>query len=137
MVATSSILGDPVVQLATGLGEHDAVRVQAVHAFITPAYAERTVITGENALAFSEGVAATLASLETDADTRIAGLLFELPVLDPLLAEQIDALFGKDVADLVGGVRQLMRLHELTFGQQEVEQRGKNTAQHAAAQMEV
>lgn len=137
MVSTSSIHGDDASQFSAGLSDADAAKVRAVHGFVSPVYAHRTVITGENALSFSEGVAATLAALETDADTRSAGLLFELPVLDPVMAEQIEILFGKDVADLVDGVRQLMRLHELTFGQQEVEQRGKNTAQHAAEQREV
>ena len=68
--------------------------------------------------------------MQTDADTRIAALLFELPVLDPLLAGQIETRFGKEVAVFVEDVRQMMRLHELTFGQQEVG-RGKNAAQQA------
>ena len=136
MLSTAAIRADDTTQFCAGLSAHDAARVLAVHAFVKPAYAERTVITGENALRFSEGVAATLASLKSDADTRIAGLLFELPVLDPAMAAQIEALFGKDVADLVAGVRQLMRLHEQTFGVQELE-RGKNTAQQTAAQLEV
>lgn len=136
MVSTASSLSGEATPFCAGLTAHDAARVSAVQKFVAQIYAARTVVTGENALAFSEGVAATLASLSTDADTRIAGLLFELPVLDPGMATQIEALFGKDVADLVGGVRQLMRLHELTFTQHEVE-RGKNTAHDAAAQLEV
>ncbi|MBC7413502.1 MAG: bifunctional (p)ppGpp synthetase/guanosine-3',5'-bis(diphosphate) 3'-pyrophosphohydrolase [Herminiimonas sp.] len=136
MVSIALPRSDDDSRLCAGLSEQDSARVLAVHAFVAPVYATRIVVTGENALAFSEGVTATLASLKTDADTRIAGLLFELPVLDAALAERIEPLFGKEVADMVDGVRQLMRLHELTFGQQELE-RGKNTAQHAAAQMEV
>ena len=136
MVSTAAPRSDDSDHFCAGLSQQDAARVLAVQAFIAPVYASRIVVTGENALAFAEGVAATLASLKTDADTRMAGLLFEMPVLDPVLAEKIEPLFGKDVADMVDGVRQLMRLHEQTFGQQEVE-RGKNTAQHAAAQMEV
>ena len=136
MVSTSVLCTDDATQFSAGLSAHDAARVLAVHAFVAPAYAGRNVVTGQDALAFSEGVASTLASLKTDADTRIAGLLFELPVLEPIMAKQIEALFGKEAADLVDGVRQLMRLHELTFGQAEVT-RGKDAAQQAAAQLEV
>ena len=136
MVSTAALRTDDATQFCTGLSAKDAARVLAVHAFVKPVYATREVVTGENALAFSEGVALTLAALETDADTRIAGLLFELTVLDPDMAAQVDTRFGKEVGDLVAGVRQLMRLHELTFGAQETE-RGKNSAQQAAAQLEV
>ena len=136
MVSTTALRTDDATQFCAGLSAHDMARVLAVHAFVAPAYAGRVVVTGQNALTFSEGVAATLASLKTDADTRIAGLLFELPVLDPAMAKQIEAQFGKEAADLVDGVRQLMRLHELTFGQTEVT-RGKDAAQYAAAQLEV
>ena len=136
MVSITGSQSNDSGNFCAGLSESDATRVLAAQAFVAPVYASRNVVTGENALAFSEGVAATLASLKTDADTRIAGLLFEMPVLDTALAEKIESLFGKDVADMVDGVRQLMRLHEQTFGQPEVE-RGKNTAQQAAAQLEV
>ena len=136
MVSIAAPKSDDNSGFCAGLNEHDSARLLTVHAFVAPVYTSRNVVTGENALAFSEGVATTLASLKTDVDTRIAGLLFEMPVFDPALAEKIEPLFGKDVADMVHGVRQLMRLHELTFGQQELE-RSKNTAQHAAAQMEV
>ncbi|HWV62022.1 MAG TPA: bifunctional (p)ppGpp synthetase/guanosine-3',5'-bis(diphosphate) 3'-pyrophosphohydrolase, partial [Oxalicibacterium sp.] len=60
---------------------------------------------------------------------------FELAELDPAAAEKIAERFGKEVADLVTGIRQLMRLHELTFVQQA--SRGKNAAQEAADQLEV
>ncbi|GAC1407500.1 MAG: bifunctional (p)ppGpp synthetase/guanosine-3',5'-bis(diphosphate) 3'-pyrophosphohydrolase [Burkholderiaceae bacterium] len=136
MVLTATSLNGESALYCTGLDAHDAARILAVQSFVAPIYATRTVATGENALAFSEGVAATLACLKTDADTRITGLLFELTVLDPSTAKQIEALFGKEVADLVIGVQQLMRLHELTFTQQETE-RGKNSTHQAAAQLEV
>jgi len=136
MLSTAAIQGTDIVHFCAGLSDDDAARVVSVYEFVKPMYAGRNVVTGENALAFTEGVIAALSSLKADADTRIAGLLFELPVLEPVMAVQIAPLFGSDVAELVDGVRQLMRLHELTFGQQEVE-RGKNAAQQATAQREV
>jgi GTP pyrophosphokinase len=127
---------DQTTRFTGGLSQVDADRVAAAHAFVVPIYVDCEVVTGENALSFAEGTTATLALLETDADTRIAGLLFEVLVIDPAMAEQIEPRFGKEVSDLVNGVRQLMRLHELTFSQQEAE-RGKNAAQQAAVQFEV
>jgi GTP pyrophosphokinase len=136
MLSNAALPATDALRFCVGLNDADAARVTAAHAFVTPVYASRQVVTGDNALTFSEGVASTLAALKTDADTRIAGLLFELPVFDAALTQQIDTLFGKEVADLVDGVRQLMRLHGITFGQKEVE-RGKSAAQNAAAQLEV
>ncbi|MDY7574309.1 bifunctional (p)ppGpp synthetase/guanosine-3',5'-bis(diphosphate) 3'-pyrophosphohydrolase [Actimicrobium sp. CCI2.3] len=135
MVSSLALSGMAQRELASDLNEVDAQRIADVLAFVEPVYTGRTVVTGQDACAFSVGVATTLASLQTDADTRIAALLFELPVLDPLLAGQIETRFGKEVAVFVEDVRQMMRLHELTFGQQEVG-RGKNAAQQAAAQLE-
>jgi GTP pyrophosphokinase len=135
MVSSLALSGTVQRELASDLNEADAQRVAEVLAFVEPVYTGRTIVTGQDAFAFSMGVATTLASLQTDADTRIAALLFELPVLDPLLAAQIETRFGKEVAVFVEDVRQMMRLHELTFGHQEVG-RGKNAAQQAAAQLE-
>ncbi|GAA4019305.1 bifunctional (p)ppGpp synthetase/guanosine-3',5'-bis(diphosphate) 3'-pyrophosphohydrolase [Actimicrobium antarcticum] len=135
MVSSTATPAVTYSQLLSGLNEVDIQRVSDVVSFIEPIYTGRSVVTGQDAFEFSLGAATTLASLQTDADTRIAGLLFELPFLEPALAEKIESLFGKEIADFVGDVRQMMRLHELTFGQQEVA-RGKNAAQQAAAQLE-
>ena len=135
MVSSIALQSLTQEQLAAGLSEEDAARVRDVVAFVEPIYAGKVVVTGQDAFLFSLGVATTLASLNTDADTRIAALLFELPVIDPKIAEQIETRFGSDIAKFVQGVRQLMRLHEQTFGQQEIG-RGKNAAQQAAVQLE-
>jgi GTP pyrophosphokinase len=104
-------------------------------AFVKPIYSGKAVGTGQDAFEFSERVATVLALLNTDADTRIASLLFELPALDPETAAGIEERFGSEIAELVAGIRQLMRLHEQTFGQHEVA-RGKNASQQAAEQLE-
>ena len=98
-------------------------------------YQEQAVITGQNALAFSRGVASTLAMLRTDVDSRIAALLFELPDLAPKAAEQIEARFGAEIADLVTGTRRLLRLREAALTQHDPG-KGKDAADKAAAQME-
>ena len=123
-------------QLTAGLSDEDSMRVLNAFAFVAPLYEGKTLSTGQSALEFAKGVATTLAALKVDAETLIAGLLFELPALDPAAAESIEAGFGKDVGDLITGIRQLMRLRELTSGQQPIG-RGKNASQQAAAQIEV
>ena len=134
MVSTAA-LGDATTQLVQGLGPDDEARVRAALAYAEAAYGERLCSSGQNAFEFSLGVAGTLAFLRSDAETRIAGLLFELALLDAEVGAGLEQRFGKDVADLVHGVRQLIRLRDLTVGQQAVG-RGKNAAQQAVAQIE-
>jgi GTP pyrophosphokinase len=119
-------------QLSLGLSADDAARLTAAMDFVRDAYLNRAVQTGQDAMAFSAGVVATLAGLKTDVDTRIAGMLFELVALDAPLAEQIESRFGKEIADMVSGIRQLMRLHE---GANFLQTEGK-TGHAAASQLE-
>lgn len=135
MVSTAIAKSDTHAQLSSGLSAEDGSRVLNALAFVEPIYHGKTVSTGQDAVAFVQGVASTLAQLNTDADTRIAGLLFELPAFDAKAAEGIESHFGKEIADLVSGIRQLMRLHDQTFGYQEVG-RGKNASEQAAEQLE-
>ncbi|MCE2860717.1 MAG: bifunctional (p)ppGpp synthetase/guanosine-3',5'-bis(diphosphate) 3'-pyrophosphohydrolase, partial [Oxalobacteraceae bacterium] len=119
-------------QLTLGLSADDAARLKAAVDFVREPYLNRVVQTGQDAMAFSAGVVATLAGLKTDVDTRIAGMLFELVALDEALAAQIEPRFGKEIADMVAGIRQLMRLHE---GANFLQTEGK-TGQAAASQLE-
>ncbi|HEX7647969.1 MAG TPA: HD domain-containing protein, partial [Noviherbaspirillum sp.] len=135
MVSVAATQSEVHEQLTAGLTAEDGGRVLDALAYVESVYRDKVVVTGQDVFEFSRGVATTLASINTDVDTRIAGLLFELPVLDPKTAEGIEARFGKDIADLVSGVRQLMRLHEQTFGQKDIG-RGKNASQEAAEHME-
>jgi len=134
MVATAA-LGNALEQLTEGLALDDSARVQEALDYASEAYGDRTCASGENALAFSLGVAGTLSYLRSDAPTRMAGLLFELAVKEPAEAATFEHRFGKEVADLVGGVLQLIRLRDLTVGHQAVG-RGKNAAQETSAQVE-
>ena len=134
MVAIAA-LGDARRQLTEGLAPDDSLRVQEALDYAGEAYGERTCASGDSALAFSLGVAGTLAYLRSDAPTRIAGLLFELALMEPAEGATFEHRFGKEVADLVGGVQQLIRLRDLTVGHQGVK-RGKNAAQEASAQVE-
>lgn len=135
MVSTANAATEIQDQLVSGLSPEDAERVESALAFVEPFYAGKMLSTGQDAFEFSKRLSSVLAVLNTDADTRMAGLLFELPVLRPDAAQQIEQRFGSDIADLVSNVRQLMRLHEMTFSQTEAG-RGKNAAQQASMQVE-
>lgn len=117
MVSVATLDGDE--QLMAGLRADDGARLMEAVAFASGYYAGKQVPTGQQAMAFSRGVVAALASLKTDIDTRIAGMLFELTAIAPEAAAQIEPRFGKEVADMVAGIRQLMRLHEATSVQPE------------------
>lgn len=122
-------------QLLEGLSDADKDKLISVLEFVTPHYEHRTVITGQNALQFARGVVSTLAMLRTDVDARAAALLFELPELAPIAAEQIEARFGNEISNLVSGTRRLMKLREAALTQHDAGG-GKDAAEKAAAQME-
>ena len=134
MVSTAAP-GRATSQLVEGLSPGDAARVEAALAYATEAYAGKTCSSGQHALEFALGVASTLAFLRSDAETRIAGLMFELTVLDPQAVTGLEGRVGKEATDLVTGVRQLIRLRDMTVGK-ETTGRGKNAAQQAVAQIE-
>jgi len=134
MVSTAA-LGDATTQLVQGLSPEECARVQHALDYAAAAYGERTLASNQNAFEFSLGVAGTLAYLRSDVETRIAGLLFELAMFEPGIVETIEQDFGLEVATLVRGVQQLIRLRDLTVAQP-VLGRGKNAAQEAAAHIE-
>ena len=139
MVSVTASNSENLDNLVAGLSEEDAQRVLSALEFVAPHYEGKELVTGQNALQFARGVAVTLGSLRSDADTRIAALLFELPQLDPHVAEGIEPRFGKEIVDLVGGVRSLMRLSALHLMQQAAQPesgRNKNAAQQASNQLE-
>jgi GTP pyrophosphokinase len=135
MVSVAATQSETHDQLSSGLSVEDGARVMQAFEFIKPLYEGKTVATGQDAFEFVQGVATTLALLNTDVDTRIAALLFELPVLAPAAVGEIENRFGAEIVELVHDIRQLIRLHEQTFGQLEAA-RGKNAPQQAAAQLE-
>ena len=139
MVSTVAAKSENLDSLVSGLSQDDAQRVLNALEFVAPHYENVELVTGQNALQFSRDVAATLGSLRSDADTRIASLLFELSQIDPHVAEGIELQFGKEIVDLVGGVRSLMRLGALHLMQQVAQTeagKNKNAAQQALTQLE-
>ena len=113
-------LGSATTQLVQGLSADDSARLEAALDYASEAYRDKVCTSGQNALEFALGVASTLAFLRTDAETRLAGLMFELTVLDPKAVEGLEGLAGKEATDLVTGVRQLIRLRDMTVGKEAV-----------------
>lgn len=119
-----------------GLSAEEATRVRDALDFVHPFYAGQNVVKGQDAFEYALTVAGILAGLQTDADTRIAALLFELPIIAPAESEKIELRFGKEIAEMVAGIRQLMRLHEVPFEQVDVGGKSKSAQQQAAMQLE-
>ncbi|WP_034291997.1 bifunctional (p)ppGpp synthetase/guanosine-3',5'-bis(diphosphate) 3'-pyrophosphohydrolase [Herbaspirillum sp. RV1423] len=136
MVSVVAVQQEGNASIVSGLSPEDSARVLDALAFVEPIYSGKPIPSGQDALQFVQGVVGVLTALNADAETRIAGLLFELHVINLDVAAMIEERFGKEISDLVAGVRQLMRFHGLTFQQPQEVLRGKNAAQQAAAQVE-
>ena len=100
--------------IATGLPETDALRLRQAYEFALSIYADKPLGTGEPALQHALGLAASLAALRLDAETRIAGLLFAAPQYLADSQEKLTAVFGPVVASLVAGIAKLNRLRVVT-----------------------
>ncbi|MFM8468215.1 MAG: RelA/SpoT family protein [Oxalobacteraceae bacterium] len=110
MVSTT-IINASDEALTTGLRPEESARLLEAQAFACSAYEGKAVLTGQDAMEFARGVVSALAALRSDVDTRMAGMLFELTTLDEKRAQQIEPVFGKEVAEMVSAIHQLMRLH--------------------------
>jgi GTP pyrophosphokinase len=110
MVSTT-IINSSDEALTTGLRAEESTRLLEAQEFVRTVYERKTVLTGQGAMDFARGTVSVLAALRSDVDTRIAGMLFELTTLDDKRAQQIESTFGKEVADMVSAIQQLMRLH--------------------------
>ena len=135
MVTTTALHSAEQAQLTAGLNADDSTRVLDALSYVRPLYANHTVKSGQPIMEFVQDLAAILSVLNCDAPTRIAGLLSEVPGIDPMAAEDIEARFGREVAVLINSIRQLRALRERAAGQPDVG-RGKNAAQQAVAQVE-
>jgi GTP pyrophosphokinase len=67
-------------------------------------------------MAHALGLTQALADLRLDAETRAAGLLFNIPDCTERSAELLEAQFGKTVADLVAGIARLNSMRVVTRG---------------------
>jgi GTP pyrophosphokinase len=136
MVSIASTQTDVQGYLTKDLHAGERVRVLDALVMIESIYPGHTVPSGQDALAHALSMGQLLASLNADVETRLAGLLISMPLLDPAAAETIEERFGKETAELMAGIRQLIRFNSIAQHPRQEVLRGKNASQQAAAQVE-
>lgn len=127
---------DFIQHVNANLSATEQLRVKEVDNFVETIYQTQSIENGKNILNFSRLVASTLITINTDIDTIIAGLLFEIPRVAPHLTESLEVKFGTEIMDLMNGVRQLIKLRESAVIKQNAISR-KNISEQASEQIEV
>ena len=105
---------DALSRLCVGLPEEAAARAVTAFDLARVAYGEKTLGTGESILQHALGMALIVASLDLDAEARIATLLFAASDHVEDCNERLKAGFGDTVAGLVAGLHRLGSLRPLT-----------------------
>ena len=96
--------------LSTGLEPEAVRRIEAARTLAETLYEGRALPSGEATLDHALGMAAILAELHVDADTRTAALLFAAAEHLPDAEDKLAAQFGSGVADLVLALARLKSL---------------------------
>lgn len=134
-MVSSVLISDAVEHLTAGLTPEDGKKVMESYIFARESYGEIHLESGQLAIDYSKAIGLILAELNTDYQTRSAGLLAVLPRYNPEVAVQIETRFGIEVSNLVDSVIKLFKLRDLTGNLEEIAQ-GKNAAQIRKAQAE-
>jgi len=85
-----------------------------VRALVVPLYGDRALRTGEPFVAHADGMVQVVRELRADPDLLAAAYLFGIHDVLRDADDWLRGRFGPSVAQLVGDLRQLMRLSELT-----------------------
>ncbi len=101
-------------RLCFGLPDAAATRAAEALALAREAYGDKLLGTGEAILPHALGMALIAASLDLDADARIAALLFAATQHVADCPERLKNTFGETVAGLVAGLHRLGSLRPLT-----------------------
>ncbi len=134
-MVSSVLISDAVEHLTAGLTPEDGKKVMEAYVFAKESYGDIHIESGELAIDYSKAIGLILSELNTDYQTRCAGLLAVLPRYNPEIALQIESRFGVEVSNLVDSVIKLFKLRDLTGNLEEIAQ-GKNAAQIRKAQAE-
>ena len=105
---------DALSQLCLGLPAPAAARAAEALALAREAYGDKLLGTGESILQHALGMAVIVASLDLDADARIAALLFAASDHVKDCNERLKVGFGDTAAGLVAGLYRLGKLRPLT-----------------------
>ncbi|MFW8565691.1 RelA/SpoT family protein [Orrella sp. 11846] len=98
-----------------GLPEQGRADVAKAVQWVQTHYVANVTLSGEPLLDHVSGAAQTLATLNTDAATRVAAILMCVPPHQGQTLDPIQKQFGPDVMKLMQGTRALLKLRELTL----------------------
>ncbi len=134
-MVSSVLITEAVEDLTSGLSVEDSQLVMDAYAFAQKSLADIHLENGQPAAEFSKSMGLILAELNSDAQTRMAGLLSILSRYDSDIVKKIENRFDVEVSNLVDSARKLFKLRDLTGRLDEIGQ-GKNAAQIRKAQAE-
>ncbi len=103
---------DALTPLVQHLREEDAAQVRRAWEFALTLYGSLKLSTGEAMTTHALGIAQILDAARADAPARASGVLFSAGSLLARPEEQLVENFGRDIGDIVLGVRKLARLGE-------------------------
>lgn len=82
-MVSSVLISDAVEHLTAGLTPEDGKKVMEAYVFAKESYGDIHIESGELAIDYSKAIGLILAELNTDSQTRSAGLLAVLPRYNP------------------------------------------------------
>ena len=123
-------------KITTGLLPEHSKQVIDAYEFAVNVYDDKQLDSGQPVIDFSRTVGVILSTLNTDAETRIAGLLIPLPEISPGEWGKIESRYGSEVISLVDNVRRLLKLKDISGGLLQSQVSGKNAAQFRKDQAE-
>lgn len=103
------------------LSHSQVSEIEAAFHFAKAAHGKQTRFTGEPYITHPVAVAQILAQMRMDPPTIMAAILHDVVEDTPVNQEEIEARFGKEVADLVDGVTKLTQIHFENYAQAQAE----------------
>lgn len=123
-------------KITTGLSPEHGKLVSDAYEFALRIYDDKKLASGQPVIEFARAVCTILTMMNTDPETRIAGLLIPFPEIAPAEWEKAESRFGAEVVGLVENVRRLLKLKDVSGGLLKQQVAGKNAAQFRKDQAE-
>jgi GTP diphosphokinase / guanosine-3',5'-bis(diphosphate) 3'-diphosphatase len=103
-------LNDLIANVKTYDPEADLTQVREAYAFAEEAHSGQRRVSGESYMTHCMATAMNLADMHMPPSLIVAGLLHDVPEDTKRTVEEIEAKFGKEVADVVRGITKLGKL---------------------------
>jgi len=113
-LAVADDLREAIEPMTAHLRDPDAQLVRRAWEFAQPLYGSKTLPTGESMAEHALGILGILDHVRADAAARASGVLFGAAELLAKPDEQLTDAFGREVAEISLGVRQLTLIGEIT-----------------------